>query len=201
MPVNSPLLNRNNQANNGRQAQAQDSNIFELILQEIAAGFKEATIEVAVAVRPLICETNLVHVDTFHEDEEEDPLDYLRGIAASWHNGVKDNLVYWDMETHPDESFTQLFVQYFTTSEKQHKWQVDLNELKQQPFDIADLDSLEDAIQGAHKIKAGEYYNKKGGRNEAHDSEVIQLNQQMQVLTTGYEKLITALIMYFEAKL
>ncbi|CAG8762429.1 11529_t:CDS:1, partial [Cetraspora pellucida] len=65
---------------------------------------------------------------------------------------------------------------------------------------IADLDNLEDAIQGARKIEAGEYYTKKNGRDEVHDSEVARLTQQMQVLTTGYEKLTTALATYFEAR-
>ncbi|CAG8478828.1 13456_t:CDS:2 [Cetraspora pellucida] len=37
---------------------------------------------------------------------------------------------------------------------------------------IADLNSLEDAIQDAHKIEAGEYYNKKDGRDEIHNNEV-----------------------------
>ncbi|CAG8828691.1 1664_t:CDS:1, partial [Cetraspora pellucida] len=49
--VNSPLPNRNNQANDNRQTQAQDLNILELILQEIATRFKEVTIEVAAAIR------------------------------------------------------------------------------------------------------------------------------------------------------
>ncbi|CAG8508679.1 4963_t:CDS:2 [Cetraspora pellucida] len=52
--VNSTLPSGNNQANDERQAQAQDPDILELIFQKIAAGFKEATIEVAAAARPSV---------------------------------------------------------------------------------------------------------------------------------------------------
>ncbi|CAG8730918.1 21926_t:CDS:2 [Cetraspora pellucida] len=45
--VNSTLANRNNQTNDRKQAQAQDLDIFELILQKIVTGFKEVIIEVA----------------------------------------------------------------------------------------------------------------------------------------------------------
>ncbi|CAG8538655.1 11446_t:CDS:2 [Cetraspora pellucida] len=197
-----PLPNRNNQANDGRQAQAQDPDILELILQEIAAGFKEVTVEVTAATRPPVSFDHAADANNWSPERKiKIASGYLCGIATSWHDGVKNNLVYWDRETRSDESFVQLFVQYFATSEKRYKWQVDLNELKQQPSErvdlnqlpklyivqmflgglkakttawlsIADLDSLEDAIQGAHKIEAGEYYNKKGERDKAHDSEV-----------------------------
>ncbi|CAG8492073.1 13801_t:CDS:2 [Cetraspora pellucida] len=60
MPVNSSLPNRSNQANDRRQVQAQEPDILKLILQEIAAGFKEVTVEVAVTTRPPVHETNLV---------------------------------------------------------------------------------------------------------------------------------------------
>ncbi|CAG8678251.1 8246_t:CDS:2 [Cetraspora pellucida] len=158
------------------QVQVQDPDILELILQEITAEFKKVTIEVAAAVRSPIYETNLVCVDNFHKDIEEDPFDlgYLYKIATSWHDRIKNNLVYWNKETHLDESL-------FSCSS---------NSLKAKTIawlSIANLDSLNVAIQDTHKIEAKEYYNKKNERDKAYNIPVATQNFKlinMKVMTT-----------------
>ncbi|CAG8481143.1 8925_t:CDS:2 [Cetraspora pellucida] len=102
-------------------------------LQENAARFKEMIVKVAAAARPPISDVN----KWFSECKIKIALGYLCGTAASWHNEVKDSLIYWDRETCLDKN----------------------------------LDSLKDAIQGACKIEAEEYYNKKSGRDKAYNDE------------------------------
>ncbi|CAG8693446.1 19804_t:CDS:2 [Cetraspora pellucida] len=90
-------------------------------LPKINTKFKEVAIEVVTVTRLSICKTNLVCVDTFYTNKEEDPLefikafdytantnnwsseckikidsDYLHKIVTSWHDEIKDNLVYWN---------------------------------------------------------------------------------------------------------
>ncbi|CAG8453803.1 1944_t:CDS:2, partial [Cetraspora pellucida] len=144
--ANSPLPSKNNQTNNGRQAQAQDPDILELILQKITARFKEVTVEVTAAAKLPVHKTNLSL-----KCKIKIASSYLCGITTSWSDEVKDNLVYWNRETHPDEEGLKA---------KTAAW-----------LSIADLNSLENAIQDAHKIKAKEYYNKKDGRDKAYNRE------------------------------
>ncbi|CAG8439765.1 8086_t:CDS:2 [Cetraspora pellucida] len=69
MSVNSPLPNRKNQVNNGKQAQVQDPDIFELILPEITAGFKNLAVYLSGVKSVLVEET---------EEEEESVIRKLK---------------------------------------------------------------------------------------------------------------------------
>lgn len=52
---------------------------------------------------------------------------YLAGIAATWYNDNKEDLLFWDDKANPNNSFVQSLVKYFTTPKRRHQWQVELN--------------------------------------------------------------------------
>ncbi|CAG8800849.1 30076_t:CDS:1, partial [Racocetra persica] len=56
---------------------------------------------------------------------------HLSGIATSWYNDHKTDLLLWDDIINPNNSFVQAFIKYFLTSECKHQWQIELNTLVQ----------------------------------------------------------------------
>src|SRR5260364_455388 len=65
-------------------------------------------------------------------------LGHLAEIAASWYNDQKDDLLYWDDDVNPEDSFAQSFVKYFATPERRHQWQLELTSLKQKSKEKVD---------------------------------------------------------------
>ncbi|CAG8640495.1 249_t:CDS:2, partial [Cetraspora pellucida] len=175
---------------------------LQAVLREIAIAFCEAT---AGEDDPLEWIKTFDHAANTNNWSQEQKLkiasDYLHGIAANWYDEIKEDLEYRDNEHAPDVSFVTLFIQYFTTPEHRHKWQVDFNTLSQkenEQVDSADVfgrlkakitswlsiakpSTLEQVIVGARKIE------------EHLESNIDELNKCMQMMTTNYEKLTTAL--------
>ncbi|CAG8443644.1 9928_t:CDS:10 [Cetraspora pellucida] len=83
--------------------------------------------------RPNSKETNLVKVRTFSGNDDDDSIasGHLRGIAAEWYKDNCDEITYWKRDGAEENSFHSLLVTFFTTPEKQHKWQLELNTLSQ----------------------------------------------------------------------
>ncbi|CAG8836600.1 15699_t:CDS:2, partial [Gigaspora margarita] len=72
----------------------------------------------------------------------------------------------WKNEENEEESFYHLFVEFFATSEKQHCWQIELNNLQQHRNEMVDIyvknlifvavsepKNLEEAIISARRVK------------------------------------------------
>ncbi|CAG8438751.1 17477_t:CDS:2 [Cetraspora pellucida] len=119
--------------------------------------FREATAGVAAAAHPLRKKTNLVLVEIFKRREENDPLEWI-------------------------ETSTVLLMQTIGLKIKEDLKYWD-NECMSD-LSIAKLPTLEQVIEGARKIEAGEYYqerNNKKNEKEYLKSNIDDLNKHMQV--------------------
>lgn len=126
------------------------------LIESMTKLFEDAAKDIFKANRSGSKETNHVKVRSFSGNDDDDPIEwfddfewaaeannwsderklkiasgYLKGMAAEWYKDNKANIDGWKDEDDQDHSFYHLLVTYFATPEKQHKWQIQLNNLAQ----------------------------------------------------------------------
>ncbi|CAG8634645.1 3519_t:CDS:10, partial [Cetraspora pellucida] len=98
------------------------------LIDTMTRSFEDAARSITDGNRPNSKETNLVKND---QRKIQIASGHLRGMAAKWYKDNRDEIIYWKRDGAAENSFHALLVTFFTTPEKQHKWQLELNTLAQ----------------------------------------------------------------------